>query len=171
MIKIATTAHVAKRTFYARFADKEAVFDAVIKRRIDHNLLKIDGLDLQRLKLEDKLLKLANLLLEHVLQPEAIELDRIITAEAVRFPNLARLYREHAAPRHIGYAAKVLLSSPESYTNELQQAEQDANNFLVLLVLPLLRTALFSTPEHIRHELAGGIIEDRIRFFMKGIRP
>ncbi|WP_309510223.1 TetR/AcrR family transcriptional regulator C-terminal domain-containing protein [Agrobacterium tumefaciens] len=80
--------------------DKEALFDAVIKRRIDHNLLEIGGLDLHGLKLEDKLLRLAYLLLEHVLQPEAIELDRAITAEAVRFPNLARLYREHAAPRY-----------------------------------------------------------------------
>ncbi|NTA83989.1 TetR/AcrR family transcriptional regulator [Agrobacterium tumefaciens] len=169
--QIANAAHVAKRTFYARFADKGALFDAVIKRRIDQNLLEIDSLDLQGPKLEDKLLKLAYLLLEHVLQPEAIELDRAITAEAVRFPNLTRLYREHAGPRYVGYVAKVLLSSPESYAGELQQVERDTNNLLVLLVLPLLRTALFSTPEHVRKELEGGVIEDRIRFFMKGIRP
>ncbi|MGV1936411.1 MULTISPECIES: TetR/AcrR family transcriptional regulator C-terminal domain-containing protein [unclassified Agrobacterium] len=160
-----------KAELYARFVDKEALFDAVIKRRIDHNLLEIGGLDLHGLKLEDKLLRLAYVLLEHVLQPEAIELDRAITAEAVRFPNLARLYREHAAPRYIGYVAQMLMSSPEHYAGELRQAEQDANNFLALLVLPLLRTALFSTPEHVRIELAGGIIEDRVRFFMKGIQP
>lgn len=169
--QIASTAHVAKRTLYARFSDKEAIFDAVIKRRIDQNLLEIDGLELHGLKLEDKLLKLAYLLLEHVLQPEAIELDRAITAEAVRFPNLARLYREHAAPRYMEYVAQMLISSPDCYSGERQQADRDANNFLVLMVLPLLRTALFSTPDQVRRELEGGIIEDRIRFFMKGIRP
>ncbi|MBP1880513.1 hypothetical protein A6R70_21580 [Agrobacterium rubi] len=169
--QIATTARVAKRTLYARFADKEAVFDAVVKRRIDNNLLEIDSLDLQGLKLEDKLLKLAYLLLEHILQPQAIELDRAITAEAVRFPNLARLYREHAAPRYIGYIARVLISSSEYYSSEQGDAQRDGSNFLVLIVLPLLRTALFSTPDQVRRELEGGVIEDRVRFFMNGIRP
>ncbi|KAA3509132.1 TetR/AcrR family transcriptional regulator (plasmid) [Agrobacterium rosae] len=169
--RIANTAHVAKRTLYARFADKEAIFDAVIKRRIDQNLLEIDSLELQGFTLEDKLMKLAHLLLEHVLQPEALELDRAITAEAVRFPNLARLYREHAAPRYMEYVARMLISSPGYYSGERQQADRDANNFLVLMVLPLLRTALFSTPDQVRRELEGGIIEDRIRFFMNGIRP
>ncbi|XUY30076.1 TetR/AcrR family transcriptional regulator (plasmid) [Agrobacterium sp. rho-8.1] len=169
--QIATTAHVAKRTLYARFADKDAVFDAVVKRRIDHNLLEIDSLDLQGLKLEDKLLKLAHLLLEHVLQPEAIELDRAITAEAVRFPNLARLYREHAAPRYVGYIAQVLISSAEYGSGEQGDAQRDGSNFLVLIVLPLLRTALFSTSDQVRSEIEGGVIEDRVRFFIKGIRP
>lgn len=168
--QIANTAHIAKRTLYARFDGKDKVFDAVIQRRIDRNLLKLDMLDLEGMPLVGKLTRLAHMLLDHVLDPEAIELDRAIIAEAVRFPNLARLYREHAGPRYIAYVVQILMSSPETYTRSPQQAERDANNFLILILLPLLRMALFSTTEQVRIELKGGIIEDRISFFMKGIR-
>ncbi|MGV2086040.1 MULTISPECIES: hypothetical protein [unclassified Rhizobium] len=40
------------------------------------------------MKLEDNLLRLAYLLFEHASETEAIELDRAIIAEAIRFPNL-----------------------------------------------------------------------------------
>lgn len=167
--QIATAAHVAKRTLYSRFDGKVGVFDAVIKRRIDTNLLEIGVLDVDNLDLEEKLRRLAYVLLDHILDREAIELDRAITAEAARFPNLARLYREHAAPRYTQFIATMLQSSSQ-YSRSSDQADRDAHTFLILLVLPLLRLALFSTAEQVQAELDGGVIEDRLQFFMKGIQ-
>jgi hypothetical protein len=126
------------------------VFDPVIQRRTDRRLLPLDRLDLQGVALPEKLTRLAYHLPEHALDAEATELHRLITAEAVRIPNLARLCREHAASRYVAYVSGIL-------HGDLRQAERDASNFLTPILLPLLRT-LFSTPEQVRSEIEGGVI-------------
>jgi AcrR family transcriptional regulator len=167
--QIASAAHVAKRTVYSRFDGKEGVFDGVIKRHIDRNLLEMDELDLDGHMLEERLRRLSVLLLEHVLDPQSVELDRAITAEALKFPNLARLYREHGAPRYSTSVVEILLSCPQEYKGTKAQAAHDASTFLILIVLPLLRLAHFSPVQQVRQELDTGVIEKRLRFFMRGI--
>ena len=86
---VAAGAGISKRTFYHRFDDKAALFAAVVHRIIEQirppaDVPLIEGANLQQI-----LRRLAGLMLRAALSPQAIALHRLVTAESVRFPNLA----------------------------------------------------------------------------------
>jgi TetR/AcrR family transcriptional regulator, mexJK operon transcriptional repressor len=87
---VAGRAGVSKRTFYHRFDDKAALFAAVVHRIIEQirpppGVPLLEGATLQEI-----LRRLAGLILRAALSPQAIALHRLVNAESVRFPNLAR---------------------------------------------------------------------------------
>jgi TetR/AcrR family transcriptional regulator, mexJK operon transcriptional repressor len=87
---VATRAGISKRTFYHRFDNKEALFAAVVHRIIEQ-IRPPPGVPLlEGATLRDILRRLAGLILNAALSPQAIALHRLITAESLRFPNLAR---------------------------------------------------------------------------------
>jgi TetR/AcrR family transcriptional regulator, mexJK operon transcriptional repressor len=92
---VAERAGISKRTFYHRFDNKEALFAAVVHRIIEQ-IRPPPGVPLlEGATLHDILRRLAELALRAALSPRAIALHRLITAESLRFPNLARaLYDE-----------------------------------------------------------------------------
>jgi TetR/AcrR family transcriptional regulator, mexJK operon transcriptional repressor len=103
---VAERAGVSKRTFYHRFENKAALFAAVVHRIIEQirpppNVPLLEGSSLHNI-----LRRLAGLILGAALSPQAVALHRLVTAESVRFPNLARaVYDEgwaHEATELIG---------------------------------------------------------------------
>jgi TetR/AcrR family transcriptional repressor of mexJK operon len=89
MATIASQARIGKQTLYDRFPDKAALFRAVIGRRIDAMLIAStesteDSDPLKELK------KLGRHTLDRVLDPGFVQLHRIVIAEALPFPELAR---------------------------------------------------------------------------------
>jgi TetR/AcrR family transcriptional regulator, mexJK operon transcriptional repressor len=103
---VAERARVSKRTFYHRFDNKAALFAAVVHRIIQQirpppNVPLLEGSNLHNV-----LRRLAGLILRAALSPQAIALHRLVTAESMRFPNLARaVYDEgwsHEATKLIG---------------------------------------------------------------------
>jgi AcrR family transcriptional regulator len=90
---IARQARVAKRTLYARWEDKAALFRAVLQRLMTRWLatdtpdLAVSG------EAEPTLLAMAERVLAVALTPEALALHRLMIAESGRFPELgAMLY-------------------------------------------------------------------------------
>ena len=87
---VARQARVGKRTLYARFPDKEALFRAVLERLMARWLATPDvplsgpapG------QIEPVLVQLAELMLAVALQPEALALHRLLMAESGRIPNI-----------------------------------------------------------------------------------
>jgi TetR/AcrR family transcriptional regulator, mexJK operon transcriptional repressor len=87
---VAERAGISKRTFYHRFDDKAALFVAVVHRIIEQ-IRPPPGVPLiEGGTLRDILRRLARFILRAALAPQAIALHRLITAESLRFPNLAR---------------------------------------------------------------------------------
>ncbi len=87
---VAGRARISKRTFYHRFDDKAALFAAVVHRIIEQIRPPPEVPLLEGATLHEILRRLAGLILRAALSPQAIALHRLITAESVRFPNLAR---------------------------------------------------------------------------------
>ncbi len=99
---IAERARISKRTFYHRFPDKSALFGAVVHRIIE-GLRPPPDIPLFAGETIDAVLRrLARLMLHAALTPAALALNRLIVAEAQRFPDLA------AALDHEGATAEVL---------------------------------------------------------------
>jgi AcrR family transcriptional regulator len=104
---IARTARVAKRTIYARWDGKAALFLAVVRRLID-NWLSTAGAWPETADLEASLLVAARSILSVALSSEAIALHRLMIAEGGRFPELRTIVARAGADEGVRRIAGLL---------------------------------------------------------------
>jgi AcrR family transcriptional regulator len=145
---VARRVRISKRTFYHRFADKEALFAAVVHRIIARlrpaaGTPIIEGGDLKAL-----LERLATLILQAALSPQAIALHRLLVAESARFPELARvLAREGSTEEAIVLIAGILEREMKAGHIELDDPVFAARQFLQMVIaLPQRRAMGFGAP-------------------------
>jgi TetR/AcrR family transcriptional repressor of mexJK operon len=111
MDDVAAAAAVSKQTVYSHFHSKEALFaDLVLGNtaRVDEFIGRIDELIDGGGDLRSGLEALARAYLGFVVRPEAVRLRRLVIAEAVRFPELARTYYERVPERVYAALARAL---------------------------------------------------------------
>jgi AcrR family transcriptional regulator len=92
---IAAKARISKQTFYARFASKEALFAAVIRKGANDLLVPAAGKTDRAGPIDAILISIGVELSRRALAPAAIALDRLIATEAHQFPRLALAYRDN----------------------------------------------------------------------------
>src|SRR5229473_1346566 len=92
---IAAKARISKQTFYARFASKEALFAAVIRKGVNDLLVPAAGKSDRAGPIDAILTSIGVELSRRALAPAAIALDRLIATEAHQFPRLALAYRDN----------------------------------------------------------------------------
>lgn len=85
-------AGVSKATVYARFANKEALFAAVIQQECARLMSTIRTIDGKSQGLRSTLEGIGTDYLNIILSPTGLALYRVIVAEAPRFPDLARQF-------------------------------------------------------------------------------
>jgi AcrR family transcriptional regulator len=107
---VATQAGVGKNTIYRRFATKADLFQAVVDEQI-RTLLKTPE-EIAAGDLKTGLNQLAVLLVEAALNPETTAFQRLVIAEAERFPEIAAICLEHAFRPAIALARSVLERGP-----------------------------------------------------------
>src|SRR3546814_7737742 len=83
-------AGVSKSTVYAHYANKEALFTAVIEAECASFTNTVHGIEFRPGKLRETLTMLAKAYLDIVLSPGGLALFRVVIAEGQRFPRLAR---------------------------------------------------------------------------------
>ena len=86
--RIAQRAQVARQTLYNHFPSKEALFAEVISHATESILVTLDG----ESDVRATLLAFGNAYREKLLSPEGLALFRTMTAEAPRFPELAKQF-------------------------------------------------------------------------------
>jgi AcrR family transcriptional regulator len=84
---IAAEAGVAKRTIYARYPDKQALFFAVVRRLTERRVFETLPIG-HDVPLEEGLRRLARPLIVHGLGAEELVITRMIQAELNHFPDL-----------------------------------------------------------------------------------
>jgi AcrR family transcriptional regulator len=140
---VAQRVRIAKRTFYHRFPDKEALFAAVVHRIIKRlrpaaGIPLIAGADLQTV-----LERLATLILRAALSPQAIALHRLIVGESARFPELAGvLAREGATEEAITLIAGVLEREVKAGRIKVDDTVFAARQFLQMVIAMPQRRAM-----------------------------
>lgn len=144
---VARQARISKRTLYHRFADKSALFGAVVHRIIERmrpppGVPLIEGATLQ-----DVLRRLAGIILRAALSPDAIALHRLIIAESGRFPELARAVAAQGASREAVVLIGELLSRElDNPALTLEAREYAAQQFLQLVIGVPQRRAIGMEP-------------------------
>jgi len=147
--QIALLAHISKRTLYHRFQDKAALF-AVVVGDIVTRLRPPGAADTDALaKLASGpdiaviLHRLAQLALAAALTPEALALTRLLIAEAIRFPELARA-AEAEGSRREGIVLIAALLDRETKAGRIAVTKPDfaAEQFLQMVVSVPIRRAM-----------------------------
>jgi TetR/AcrR family transcriptional regulator, mexJK operon transcriptional repressor len=97
MDAIAREAGASKATLYAYFTSKEELFGAVVAREGERYFRSFSAQELDPRRVKASLTEIAQRFLDLVLSPDAIAVNRITIAEAVRFPQLGEVFW-HAGP-------------------------------------------------------------------------
>ena len=140
---IAQAAGIAKRTFYARYKDKEALFAAVVHRLVTNLRPEHDAQLFTGKSREAILLNLAKIILQAALKPEALALHRIMVGEAMRFPELAKVLDTQGARLEAVQRIGQLLQHTAPDQKFLRKdAEFAAEQFLELVVAVPQRRAI-----------------------------
>lgn len=92
--EIAKRANCSKTTLYCRFPTKQALFIAVLERRMEVMFKELESALPDDASLEQTLMEFGSRVLRIALSDEKIHLQRVISMEAERFPELAVRYFE-----------------------------------------------------------------------------
>jgi AcrR family transcriptional regulator len=103
---VAAAAGVGKNTIYRRYATKADLFQAVVDEQIRTLLTTPEAIEDG--DLESRLNRLAVLLVEAALNPEKTAFQRLIIAEAERFPEIAAICLDRAFRPAVALARSVL---------------------------------------------------------------
>jgi TetR/AcrR family transcriptional regulator, mexJK operon transcriptional repressor len=167
---VAEAASIGKATLYARYKDKGELFAAVLQRQIDRWLaMNETGEQAMTGRIEDVLLARARRTVAVALTPEAIAINRIVIAEATRFPNLAKLVHQQGWQRSNAAVAAVLDGFAKNGQIEVEDTDVAADLFLSLVIGRQTRLAMLgieTDPAQIDQR-----VQAAVELFLNGVRP
>ena len=173
--EIAEVARAGKPTIYARFASKEALFAAVVARKVRANT-SIPCVAAMGSTIDERLEAMATVLLERILSPESIRLMRAVVAEARRFPDLAISVKRQA--RDLGIESVARLLGEVAQSGEMGMAPafapdrlpETARRFMDIIVFPMSMRVLFGEDlADVRAEI-GPHVRRAVAFFLAACR-
>jgi AcrR family transcriptional regulator len=174
--EIAEAARSGKPTIYARFANKRALFIAVVMQSVAANVARFEEHSPTGATLEERLESVAVPILQWVLASDAVRLMRAAIAEAGRIPDLAS--RVHLMARERGAQAIARLLAEAAQSDELGRLPAFAPERLTittrffqdLVFLPLLMRALFGEKLKLLREEIGPHVARGVAFFLAACR-
>jgi AcrR family transcriptional regulator len=157
MDEVAARAAVSKQTVYKHFADKEALFSELVTATVAE---ASDSVHDEVLHLEDSgdieadLRDLARRQLAKVMQPQVLQLRRLVIGEASRFPALGRAFYDLGPGRTLTTLAGVFAQLAERGALRLEDAALAAEHFnWLIMAIPLNRAMLLGEDEPPASEL------------------
>jgi AcrR family transcriptional regulator len=173
--EIAALAHAGKPSIYARFADKEALFAAVVMRNVAAAIERFSSKVPAGATIDERLVNVGATILHWCLTSN-IDLMRVSISEAHRFPDLAssvhhmaRQRGEEAVGHLLGEAAQ---SDPLGVVPAFapERLATTARFFIDVVVFPLITRALFGdTIESLRAEIEPHVAR-AVAFFLAACR-
>jgi TetR/AcrR family transcriptional regulator, mexJK operon transcriptional repressor len=150
---VAAAVGMTKRTIYARYPDKAALFRATVQRAIE--VWIVPAAKLRALESDDlaaTLTAVARMRVAHVMTPVGLKLQRIINSESYRFPEIFTLSYEQATMPVINFLIDLL------QRNGVARPDMAALTFMSMVVSGPVRMTVSG------NALRQSEIEDRIAF-------
>lgn len=168
--EISEMAPASKPTIYAHFPGKEALFAAVVSRKIN-GLTQFEGFTPEGRTIQDKLMSLGATIVENFIE-ESLGMVRATIAEADRFPELSRNVGDAGRDRSVKAVSRLLSEATQKLARTPRGPFGDkrslatAQIFLDLILLPMLfRSLLGETPKDLKKELPT-FMRERVGFFL-----
>ncbi|HEX2941588.1 MAG TPA: TetR/AcrR family transcriptional regulator [Rhodopila sp.] len=163
---IARRCGVAKRTIYARWDGKPALFRAALERLLTRWLAVATDWTAAG-TLEAALLAAAEQMLSVALTPEAVALHRLLVAESGRFPELPAMIRQAGGAEGIIRIAELLDRSVAGGQLPPQNTVYAAEQFMHLVLAGPQRRALGLAPALTPEEISAWAAE-AVSLFLRG---
>jgi TetR/AcrR family transcriptional repressor of mexJK operon len=169
----AISAHVgiAKRTVYARYKDKAALFKAALEQAIERWVIPIDVLRaVETDDCEETLFTIARVLAHSAMSPAGFRLVRITNAESYRLPEIGVFAMERATDRMLDYLADLFQRHQrEGHLTILGDPRAAAMAFFLLVGSSVTLPATWGKT------LNRADVEERVRYsvrlLLEGMRP
>lgn len=166
---IASAAGMSKRTLYAHYEDKAALFRATVQRAIEGVMVEQAALrELESDDLATTLAAVAHMRIHQVMTAPGLKLQRIVNAESYRFPEIFRMAYDQITKPVVEFISGVLQRRAEAGAFVIPRPEMAAMTFMSMVVSAPIRVLVSGNrmdPEE---------IEDRIAFsvslFLDGVR-
>jgi len=167
---IAAHAGIGKLTLYRRFADKDALFEAVVMRMAERSAAAMQKITEKEGSVEEMLTNAGRHLLDIMLSPESIAFHRILFADAARLPEICARIAQDKPTEFADALYRMFLRLAERGAIDDEDVLFLDQQFLHAIIGRPLRKALFGMPplnarareEHVRKAVA---------LFLKGMSP
>ena len=132
---IAADMRMTKRTIYGLYEGKERLFKAAVKQAITETVVTLESYEaLETDDLKATLEAVAKLRIDMFVSPKGMRLQRVITAESFRFPELLlEAYEEGTGPT-IEFLKNVFKKHTTAGTLQVDRPETAASIFLSMAV-------------------------------------
>lgn len=167
---IAAEVSMTKRTVYAKYPDKTALFRAAVRHGTQGRAVSAEVIaETRKGSLEDTLVAIAMLRIGLVGEPAGAKLQRLINTESYRFPDIFQTYYDIAALPTVRFLADILEEEMRAGRLAIGDAMLAANVFMSMVVSGPVRFILSG------NALSRDDIDRRVRFaidlFLKGAEP
>jgi TetR/AcrR family transcriptional regulator, mexJK operon transcriptional repressor len=169
MEEIARAAGITKRTLYARFPDKRAVFLDVIPWALTRTVDKDSGTKIDDDDLGAALTAIGRGAIKRAIDPDTVRLHRIVRNETGRFPEFAVSAETLGWSRRQRQVMELLRHHQDQGTVEVDDIELAAEHFLALVEALPARLADFGVYRSRRQETRH--LQHAVNLFLNGILP
>jgi TetR/AcrR family transcriptional repressor of mexJK operon len=133
--EIATQVGMSKRTVYARYEDKGTLFKAAVRRAIERYTVPREALEaIATGDLESTLAAIARLRIANVATPIATKLQRVLSAQSFRFPELFMAAFEEGAGPTVSFLSDLFVRYSARGEINVTEPQRAATAFLSLVV-------------------------------------
>lgn len=167
---IAASVGMTKRTVYARYEDKRALFKAAVQRAIERWIVPIEVLQAAESEdLEATLVAIARIRMANAISPAGLRLQRIINTESYRFPEIFSVAYEHASRPAVEFLVDLLRRRAEAGEVVVEDAEVAAAVFLSMVVGGPARAIWLGGA--VKPAVLEARMRVTVRMFLNGVRP
>lgn len=167
---IAAAVGMTKRTVYARYTDKAALFRAAVRRAIERYQVTEQAIAATETgDLEQTLTNIALLRINLVASPQGLKLQRVIQTESYRFPDIFTDTYELGAMPTIRFLARLLRRETAAGRMAVDDPVMAANLFMSMVVSGPVRFILSGIslpPDEVDRR-----VRLAVRLFLNGTLP
>lgn len=169
---VAEAARVSKLTVYSRYGDKRGLFTAVLRREISRWLAPLASAAEMQLgtspdiSVEQRLLKVGHEMLTFTCGPDALAFSRMLTAQAINFPEIAKLGKEEGWEKALATTARFFDHLVAQGAMDVDDTVIAAEVFLDVVVGHTHRMATFGAVVELKS--AEKRLRSVIRLFLAG---
>jgi len=180
MDEVAAIAKVSKQTVYKHFADKDSLFNEIVMATIESTYDSFAPSILRDVAatddLETGLRRFGRQMITALMQPEPIQMRRLVITEANRFPDLGRYYYERTYQRTVESLADALQLHVDKGSLEVSDAVLASHQFC-WLIFAIPRNQVMLCGDGVRftqaelHRAADAGVDTFLRAFARQAAP
>jgi AcrR family transcriptional regulator len=163
-------AGASKGTVYSFFGGKDGLFAAIVEERVERILAAFGDPEVVHSDVRHALAHIAERYMEVAMAPDAVGFHRLIIAEGIRFPELARTFFQLGPERTYAHLAGMLSVWRKRGLVRLDDPQLAAVQFFNAISGDLHRRAMAGIiPKNLRREIQRSI-DHAVQVFWNGIR-